>query len=270
MNESLSLMCVLAHPDDETLGLGGILAKYAAQDIATYLVTATRGERGWPSDADDYPGPETLGQIRETELRAAAKVLGLRQLSFLNYRDGELDQADAMEAIKKIVGHLRRVRPQVVLTFDPYGVYGHPDHIAISQFTTGAVAAAADPGFAADQEADPHRVSKLYYIAETEAAIATYQNAFGDLSMSIDNEVRHPVGWPSWAITARIDTSSYRDQVWQAIRCHRSQMPSETYASLSEELRRTLWATKTCYRVFSLVNGGREVEEDLFVGLRTK
>jgi len=85
MPEQLRLMCVLAHPDDESLGNGGTLAKYAAEGVATYLVTATRGERGWPGAAHENPGPAALGAIREAELRAAAEVLGIQEVNFLDY-----------------------------------------------------------------------------------------------------------------------------------------------------------------------------------------
>ncbi|MGH6636006.1 MAG: PIG-L deacetylase family protein [Gammaproteobacteria bacterium] len=136
MVEQLKLMCVLAHPDDESLGTGGTLAKYAAEGIETYLVTATRGERGWTGNEQDNPGLEALGKTREAELLAAARVLGLREVKFLDYVDGDLDQSDSLQIVARIVGHLRRVKPQVVITFGPDGVTGHPDHIAVSQFTT--------------------------------------------------------------------------------------------------------------------------------------
>src|SRR5689334_2382926 len=158
MPEQLRLMCVLAHPDDESLGNGGTLAKYGAEGIETYLVTATRGERGWFGDPRDNPGLTALGAIREAELHAAARVLGIRQVDFLDYIDGDLDQADPAEAIGKIAGHLRRVRPHVVVTFGPEGGYGHPDHIAISQFTSAACVAAADAGYASAEDLPPHRV----------------------------------------------------------------------------------------------------------------
>ena len=87
-----------------------------------------------------------MGRIREQELMDAADVLGVEEVSFLDYMDGALDQVDPNEAIGKIVQHLRRVRPQVVLTFDQAGAYGHADHIAICQFTTAAAVAAADAG----------------------------------------------------------------------------------------------------------------------------
>ncbi|HMQ56288.1 MAG TPA: PIG-L family deacetylase, partial [Anaerolineae bacterium] len=160
MSDTLKLMCILAHPDDESLGMGGILAKYAAEGVETYLVTATRGEHGWTGKPADYPGPTQLGQTREGELRRAAKGLGIREVTFLDYIDGSLDEADPTEVTNRLVAHLRRVRPQVVVTFDPNGAYGHPDHIAIAQFNTAAVAAAADPGTGSGR---PHRGAKLYY-----------------------------------------------------------------------------------------------------------
>ncbi len=114
MANKLKLMCVLAHPDDESLGMGGTLAKYATEGIETYLVTATRGERGWFGDEKDNPGLEALGKMRETELRNAAQELGIREINFLDYLDGDLDQADPAEAVAKIVTHLRRVQPHIV------------------------------------------------------------------------------------------------------------------------------------------------------------
>lgn len=268
MTDSLKLMCILAHPDDESLGTGGILAKYADQGIDTYLLTATRGERGWFGDPDEYPGPEVLGNIREEELRAAAGTLGIREVQILGYRDGELDQAAPAEAIAKIVTHLRRVRPQVVVTFDPFGAYGHPDHIAICQFTTAAIVAAADPGFAG-ADGSPHRASKLYYGAETREELAVYESAFGELVMHVDGEERRATGWQPWAITTHVDTEAYWQQVWEAISCHQTQLPG--YQSLMElpaEYHKNLWSTQKFYRAFSLVNGGRGLEKDLFAGLR--
>src|SRR5712692_7064230 len=164
MANKLKLMCVLAHPDDESLGNGGILAKYATEGVETYLVTATRGERGWFGDERDYPGPEALGKTREAELLAAAKVLGIRRVNFLDYIDGDLDQAPPAEAVAKIALHLRRVKPDVVVTFGPDGSYGHPDHIAICQFTTAAIVAAASPDSLYSRDLPPHRISKLYYM----------------------------------------------------------------------------------------------------------
>lgn len=268
-NKPLKLMCILAHPDDESLATGGILAKYAAAGVQTYLIMATRGERGWTGPAAKYPGPQALGRLREAELRAAAHTLGLHEVIFLDYQDGELDQADSTEAIGKIVTQLRRLRPEVVVTLDPQGIYGHPDHIAISQLTTAAVLAAADPTYRPLSDDLPHRVAKLYYRAFTPAEQAAYEAAFGRLSMRIDGFERGFTAWPEWAITTRIDTSAYWEQVWQAIECHCSQLPGyQKLKALPDDYHAHLWGTQTFYRVISLVNGGREVEDDLFAGLR--
>lgn len=269
MTQPLKLMCILAHPDDESLGTGGILAKYAAEGIETYLITATRGERGWYGDEREHPGLDVLGRTREAELRAAAEVLGIREVHFLDYIDGDLDQAHPAEAIAKIVGHLRRVKPDVVVTFDAEGSYGHPDHIAISQFTTAALMEAANPHSSYYQDLPPHSVAKLYYMAATKELLAVYQSVFGELVMHIDDVERRGQGWLDWAITTKVDAKAYWHTVWQAVRCHRSQMPAYSrLEQVSEAQHRILWNSQTYYRVFSRVNGGRKIEHDLFEGLR--
>jgi LmbE family N-acetylglucosaminyl deacetylase len=269
MVNTLKLMAVLAHPDDECLGNGGIFAKYAAEGLETHLVTATRGERGWMGSESDNPGLEALGRMRETELLAAAEVLGIRHVDFLDYVDGELDAANPTEAVAKIAGYLRRVKPQVVVTFGQYGGYGHPDHIAISQFTTAAIVRAADPNWSDSARLAPHSVSKLYYMAETKAMFAVYEAVFGDLIMYIDGVKRGLVPWPDWSITTLIDTWAYWRTIWRAICCHQTQVPAyHLLENLSEEQRRALWGSQSYYRAFSLVNGGRQVETDLFEGLR--
>ena len=268
MTHSLKLMEIFAHPDDESLGTGGILAKYAAEGIETYLVTATRGERGWWGSEADYPGPRAMGRTREVELRSAAQVLGLREVVFLDYMDGELDKAPAREVIAPLTAHIRRIRPDVVVTFDPDGIYGHPDHIAISQFTLAAVMTAADSSYADSGQA-PHRVSKLYYRTFTAEDLSAYQVAFGDLVMNIDGVERRAVGWPAWANSACVETGEYWPQVWEAITCHRSQLPGyQALKNLPPEHHRQLWGQQTFYRAFSLVNSGRALEDDLFAGLR--
>lgn len=272
MHDALRLMAVLAHPDDESLGVGGTLALYAARGVETYLVTATRGERGRYFTNDDRPSDEEVGRVREAELRAAARVLGMREVALLDYPDGALDRADPREATARVVAHLRRVRPQVVVTFDPFGAYGHPDHVAISQLTTAAVAAAADPSFPAADAAGagaPHRVAKLYYFVTDEARWAAYQAAFKTLVSRVDGVERRATAWPDWAVSARIDTHDQQEVVWRAVRQHETQLA--IYAgldALSPEHHHALWGVGTFYRASSLVNGGREVETDLFAGIR--
>jgi LmbE family N-acetylglucosaminyl deacetylase len=267
---TLRLLCVLAHPDDESLGTGGTLAQYAAEGIETYLVTATRGERGRFGDGRESPGPEFVGRTREAELRAAARELGLSDVRFLDYPDGALDSVDPAAAIEKIAGHLRRVRPHVVITFGPDGAYGHTDHIAISQLTTAAIVCAADPSFHCQASIDePHRVSKLYFIAWSAKKWAAYQTALRTLVFTVDGEARQAVPWRDWALTTVIDTSRVWPAVWRAVLCHKTQMSIYSQlAALPDDHQRALWGTQEFYRVFTTVNGGRAKESDLFEGLR--
>jgi LmbE family N-acetylglucosaminyl deacetylase len=266
----LRLMAILAHPDDESLGNGGTLARYAAEGVDVTLVTATRGQRGWMGDPAANPGLDALGREREAELRAAARTLGLREVVLLDYVDGDLDQADTEQVICELVAQIRRVRPQVVLTFGLDGAYGHPDHMAISQLTTAAIVRAADPryGHRCSTRA-PHAVSKLYHMAMTAAFGERYQAAFGEISMDIDGVERRPVISPDWLVSAEIDAGEQWRTAWQAVACHRSQLP--TYAhltSMTPEAQRALWGTNQYRRVFSTVSVSAAREDDLFAGLR--
>ena len=165
--------------------------------------------------------------------------------------------------------HLRRVRPDVVLTFGHDGAYGHPDHIAISQFTTAAVAVAADPSFRSGDGDMPHRVAKLYYIAWPASTWAAYEQALKRLISKVDGVERQAVPWPDWSITTVIDTRAVWETVWRAVSCHATQMGIfATLRDLSPELHQALWGVQSYYRVLSTVNGGREREADLFEGLR--
>src|SRR5690606_18615685 len=267
MTDRLKLLCVLAHPDDESLGNGGILAKYAAEGVETYLVTATRGERGWQGIPEVNPGLDELGKIREAELHAAAQGLGIREVHFLDYIDGDLDQANPAEAVGKIVAHIRRIQPQVVVTFDPFGAYGHPDHIAICQFTTAAVVQAVDAAYT--DGLPPHRVAKLYYMSDTQRIFDLYFEAFGQIIMPVDGVERTGAAWEDWAITTRPDCEAHWQTVWQAITCHRTQLPGyQKLTELPESFHREVWGHPTYYRALSFVNGGRKTETDLFEGLR--
>jgi LmbE family N-acetylglucosaminyl deacetylase len=274
MNGELKLLAVLAHPDDESLGFGGTLAKYAAEGVATYLVTATRGERGRFGALGRGCDPVEVGRVREAELRAAASVIGIREVTVLSYPDGALDQVQAGIAIGMIVGHIRRIRPDVVVTFGPEGGYGHPDHIAISQFATAATVCAADAGYGAVDgstitPAPPHRVAKLHYMAWRLNKWDAYQAAFRQLTSIVDGVQRQAAPWPDWAVTTEIDTSAYWPLVWRAVCCHETQMSIyEQLANLTEKQQTALWGSQEFYRAYSSVNGGRNVETDLFEGLR--
>jgi LmbE family N-acetylglucosaminyl deacetylase len=274
VTDPLRLLCVLAHPDDESLGCGGVLARSAAEGIETFVLTATLGERG--RIFGERPGAAVAAPVRERELRAAAATLGVRELNLLGYLDGELDAAEPREAAARIAAHVRRIRPQVVVTFGAEGSYGHPDHIAISQLTGAALVAAADAAFAPppglDWPAAPHRVSKLYWMAWAHEVLSEYQRATGSALVSrVDGVERRAAGWPEWAITTRVDTREQWPTVWRAVQCHASQIASyRGFEALSPERHEELWGRQSFVRVWSLVNGGRETERDLFAGLRAR
>lgn len=276
MSEPLRLMGILAHPDDESLGIGGILSHYAAEGVGTYLVTATPGQRGRFFDNSNRPDDSEVGRVREGELRRAASVLGVREVHLLGYMDGALDRVAPAEIVPHIAAHIRRIRPQVVVTFDPFGAYGHPDHIAISQLAAASIVAAAGPvtagdegGAASSPAAPPHAVSKLYYIAWGEEPWAAYQEAFKKLVSRVEGVEREVSPWPGWSITTRVNARAHWRTVWRAVQCHETQMAMyQKLEELTPEQHELLWGDQSFYRVFSTVNGGRETEMDLFEGLR--
>lgn len=169
------ILVALAHPDDESFGMGGTLAYYASRGVDVHLVCATRGEAG-SVDPEFLEGHESVAALREAELRCAADKLGLKAVHFLDYRDSGMAgskenghekafiRAPLDEVVAKLVGHMRRVRPQVVLTFDATGGYHHPDHIHIHKATTLAFHAAGDAG-AFPKAGEPYAPHKLYYNA---------------------------------------------------------------------------------------------------------
>jgi LmbE family N-acetylglucosaminyl deacetylase len=169
---SRTILSVLAHPDDESFGMGGTLALYAGRGVQVHLICATRGEVGEVSP-ELLQGYASIADLREAELRCAAGILGLAGVHFLGYRDSgmpgspdnrhpnALYAAPLEEVAGKIAHHIRQSRPQVVLTFDPVGGYRHPDHIAIHQATVKAFYIAADAAYPDDLP--PCQPAKLYY-----------------------------------------------------------------------------------------------------------
>ena len=169
------ILAVLAHPDDESFGMGGTLAYYSSQGVDVHLICATRGEAG-TVDPEFLEQHVDIAALRENELRCAAKTLGLSSVSFLGYRDSgmagskdnlhpnSLVSVPLEQVAEKIVAEIRRLRPQVVLTFDPVGGYHHPDHIAIHKATVQAFHAAGDTK-QFPNAGKPFRPEKLYYNA---------------------------------------------------------------------------------------------------------
>ncbi|RPI92608.1 MAG: GlcNAc-PI de-N-acetylase [Chloroflexi bacterium] len=168
-----TLLAVLAHPDDESFGLGGTLALYARKGYDTYLICATRGEVG-TVDEEHLNGFKDIAELRTAELDRAAKILGLKEVFFLGYRDSgmpgmeENKHPDAQinhsveEVAGKVLKYIRELKPDVVLTFDPIGGYKHPDHIHIHQATVLAFEKADDVSFHPEAGL-PFKPRLLYY-----------------------------------------------------------------------------------------------------------
>jgi LmbE family N-acetylglucosaminyl deacetylase len=232
MDETLKLLAVFPHPDDETLGLGPTMARYSAEGVQTFLVCATRGERGWFDSEGPDPGFEEVARIRAAELRCAAENLGIHQVSFLDYIDGNVDQTDPEGIIGRIVSHIRRIKPHIVVTFDPMGAYGHPAitlALAVHQRCTGLC---RGRNFVYVNVQAPQRVFKFYYMVDSLVLVKIATEAFGGISMEVDGVTRNHVGWEDWQITTRLDNKQYLDKVHRAIHCHKSQLPG--YGPLGE------------------------------------
>ena len=234
------LLAVYAHPDDE-LSAGGTMAHYARLGIQAHLVCATRGEVG--EAPPDLKGFASVADMRSDELMCASNILGLESVHFLGYRDsgmpGSLDNhhpqslvaAPTDQVALKVAAHIRRLKPQVVVTFDPIGAYRHPDHIAIHKATVAAFKLAGD----ATQDIEglaPYAPQKLYF--------STFPRSFFRLAVrllkligqdprhfgknkDIDLEALVEFDFP---IHARIRIGDAIDQKARAAACHSSQIPS--------------------------------------------
>jgi LmbE family N-acetylglucosaminyl deacetylase len=286
-NQSLTLMAVFAHPDDESFGIGGTLARYGADpDVRVVLVCATRGEAGEISDSK-LSTPEQLGQVREQELRCACRTLGIDALHFLDYRDSgmagtsqnrhplALAVADFDEAVGKIVAHIRHERPDVVVTFDESGGYGHPDHIAVHHHTKAAFAAAAEPARYPEQiEAglEPFQPQKLYYTAIPRRFFRAVVEKMQEMGIEIPERLRQrgdgSFGLPDEACTTDINVQDFWDIRQAAIRCHATQLgPDSIFAALPPEIMRELQMWE-CFQLAETLVPDDQSRHDLFEGLR--
>ena len=224
---SHTLLFSFAHPDDESFSGAGTAMKYAGAGARIVLATATLGERGKCGDPP-ICSPEELPRVRERELRAAAAVIGFHELHLLGYRDRELSDAPVDEIRRKLVTLIRRVRPAVVFTFDPNGFNVHPDHVAISRFTSDAIAAAADARWF-PESGPPHAVQRLLWTP---------------LLPPWEVAERGSTDFPSADFV--IDVSDYRDRRVDALRAHGTQHLSidkyfMTRPDLTQVLATEIW-----------------------------
>jgi len=194
MPQTLTLMAVHAHPDDEAIGTGGVLALAAAHGIRTILVTCTGGEVGEIAPESGATA-ETLGAVRERELRNACEILGVTHLELLGYRDSGMagtadnenpasfSQADLGVATARLAALVRKYQPSVLVTYNENGFYGHPDHINAHRITVGAYDLAADESHASEDDLAPWAPAKLYYTAVSRSAMKRFGQRLRELGI---------------------------------------------------------------------------------------
>ncbi|MEU8580772.1 N-acetyl-1-D-myo-inositol-2-amino-2-deoxy-alpha-D-glucopyranoside deacetylase [Streptomyces abikoensis] len=287
------LLLVHAHPDDESINNGATMAKYAAEGAHVTLVTCTLGEEGevippalahLAADRDD-----TLGAHRAGELAAAMAELGVTDHLFLGgpgrYRDSGMMgapqnehpdsfwRADVDEAAASLVEVIRRVRPQVLVTYDENGGYGHPDHIQAHRVAMRAAELAAEPVFRRDL-GDPHEIAKIYWNcvprSVVEAGFARLREAGreGDLFPGIASVDDVPGVLPDEEVTAAVDASAHADRKAAAMRAHATQIAVDgPFFALSNDLGQPLFPVEY-YRLVRGSSGAAEGvrEDDLFAG----
>jgi LmbE family N-acetylglucosaminyl deacetylase len=252
-----TLLAIYAHPDDEVLGAGGTLAAAANAGIHVAIVVATRGEAG----EIQRPGsatPETLPHVRELEMRCSARALGVSELIFLDYRDSGMEgtvendhpnafiNADAGQVQDEIVAIIRRLRPQVVVTFEPYGGYGHPDHRAINRHTLAALQLSADP-HSLPGVGEAWETPRLFYHLLPRLIFRKIRDRVAELggdTSDFDEMLTEPAAevWPEDQIHAVVDVSNTIEQKWAAWHCHRTQFgPNSRFRRLPDaEMKRIL------------------------------
>ncbi len=280
MPESKTILAVLAHPDDESFGMGGTLALYARQGHNVYLICATRGEAG-TVDPEHMQGFASIAELREGELRCAAQHLGLKQVFFLDYRDSGMPgsednkhphaqiNAPLEEVAGKVVKYIRELKPDVVITFDPIGGYRHPDHIHIHNATVLAFEQSNDPGFH-PQAGLPFQPAYLYFHTVPRGflkfGVALIKLLGRDpkrwgRNQDIDLESLANVDFPTHV---RIDYRSVSEAKAQASICHASQGGGQMRNGFIGMVFRLLGEQDTFMQAYPLVSGKLQVKTDLF------
>ena len=277
----ISVLAAFAHPDDEGFGPGGTLAMLAARGASLTLICSTNGDVGEISNPE-LATPENLAQVRQEELRAAMVVTGVPDVRFLGYRDSGMDgtpdnahpsslyQAPAEQVVSRMVDIIREVRPNVVMTHDPTGGYGHPDHVTVYQRMTEAFRLAGvpqqlPPGPGANGQ--PWSPGSLYYVCFPRSNFRRMWQQMVDkgvtppfASLDLDK-----IGSPDDAVTTTVDVSGFVDTKIASLACHRTQInPDGPFSKLPEDMMRELMSTE----YFTLVvSQGDSAGADLLAGL---
>ncbi|MBN1680833.1 MAG: PIG-L family deacetylase [Anaerolineae bacterium] len=281
------MLISFAHPDDESFGMGGAIAYYAQRGVSISLICATNGDVG-TVDAAMLDGYDSIGALRLEELRCAARLLDIRDVITYGYRDSGmmgtpenehpdcLWQADEDTVVGRITHDIRRRRPHIVVTFDPFGGYGHPDHIFMHRATTRAFHAAGDPNEYPEQITGglaAYTPAKLYYTAFPRLPLRLLvwqtrlrgddprrmgKNHDLDLQAAVDNLL---------PTHTRLNVARYQSAWDAAARCHASQQNPRHTNSFLDRLQRVIFRHQDFTRAWPKPNGRDRLERDLFAGI---
>jgi len=228
------LLTIFAHPDDETFGTAGVMAAAVERGLPVTVISATRGEAGESAIAglDD---PERLGTVRERELHEAMRQIGVSDVRLLGYRDSGMAGSPSAEhprafirvpvksAASTLAAHIRSIRPHVILTFGPEGLYGHPDHLHLHHVALRAIQLAADPSLKGRATSESWQTPVLYFAAfPREDMLAMFDRPNSPLS-SLPDDARANLGTPRSQITHRINIEPWQASKRAAIASHRTQ-----------------------------------------------
>jgi LmbE family N-acetylglucosaminyl deacetylase len=275
-------MAVYAHPDDEQ-GISGTFARYARQGVNTSLICATRGEVGEIAPGVDAT-PETLGEVREAEMRCAAAKIGLRHLYLLDFRDSGmvgtpenddtrcLHQAHLLDVAEQVTKIVRAQKPQVMITFDAWGGYGHPDHIMMHKAALLAFFVAGDRrAFPEHLEKGlaPWTPLKLYFNVWPRSRFSAYIEHLKAQGKELPEWMATfgQRALPDEVITSRIDVASFAKLKLESLQCHASQLGPDT---VFRQIPESLWlemATRETFMLAESRTGRASNETDLFEGI---
>lgn len=271
------LLVVFAHPDDEA-AIAGTLAHYSKNGVRIALACATRGESGEISDPE-LASSENLGTVREQELRCAADVIGVNDLHLLGYCDSGMEgspdnnrptafiQANPDDVRFKLVKLIRHFKPHIVVTFEPHGWYGHPDHIAAGKFTTEAyeLANRADAFPKAGEVWQPHRLYHALLDFKQFSIIFDFARKEGWDTSNFDTISSEMALMELPPVSHRLEVDAYFEIREQATRCHRTQFGEDNLMlKVPEEVRRQAGRFENFSQIFPVPGGESSPEKDLF------
>lgn len=273
MDRQLTLMVVHAHPDDECLTTGGVLARYSDEGVRTVLVTCTNGEQG-DGEGGAKPGEPghddaAVAAKRLSELRESVSLLGVEHLELLGYRDSGMEGWDGNghpdafanvpveTAAARLAELMERYRPQVVVTYDATGGggYGHPDHVQAHRITVAATELSGIP-------------AKLYHTAMPRSSMKRMFEMMRDSGLDLGFEPSDDFGTPDELVTTVVDVAPWVERKLKALQAHESQGDNVFLWRLPEEVRQAAFSHEAFERVLDRGGVSPTEEDDLFAGLR--